>query len=128
MKKELVFYRCNICGNIICMVRDAGVVPTCCGEEMERLTVNTEDAAHEKHVPVVELKGRHIKVRVGSLPHPMTGEHSIEWIAVLTRRNIYVKTLYPGDLPEAEWRTDTEEQPVAVYAYCSLHGLWSREA
>lgn len=36
------------------------------------LTANTEDAAHEKHVPVVETErdGHVIRARVGSVEHP----------------------------------------------------------
>lgn len=45
---ELILYRCEICGNLICMIEDSGVVPECCGTEMTRITANTEDASAEK--------------------------------------------------------------------------------
>ena len=34
---EVKFYRCNHCGNIVVVVKDAGVTPMCCGEKMELL-------------------------------------------------------------------------------------------
>ena len=50
----------------------------------EALEPNTVDAATEKHVPSVELQrdGHIIHVQVGEVAHPMTEEHSIEWIAL----------------------------------------------
>ena len=32
---EAKFYRCNHCGNIVAVVKDGGVTPSCCGEPME---------------------------------------------------------------------------------------------
>ena len=32
-------------------------------------------------------------------------------------------TLTPGQVPKAVFELGTEK-PVAVYAYCNLHGLW----
>ena len=29
------YYKCNICGNVFKIESDSGVVPTCCGEDME---------------------------------------------------------------------------------------------
>ncbi len=29
------YYKCPLCGNVIKMIEDSGVVPYCCGEEME---------------------------------------------------------------------------------------------
>ena len=45
------FYRCSHCGNLVMMVRDSGVNPVCCGEEMELLVAGSQDASLEKHVP-----------------------------------------------------------------------------
>ena len=47
------FLRCKVCGKIVAMVNDCSSCPTkCCGEAMEEIPVNTQDGAHEKHVPV----------------------------------------------------------------------------
>ena len=48
------------------------------------------DAAQEKHVPVVSKKCKTVKVDVGSVAHPMTEEHLIEWVAVETEKGYQV--------------------------------------
>ncbi len=104
---------------------DSNVPVVCCGEKMEELIPNTVDASNEKHVPVVtRLDDNHIKVEVGSVPHPMLPEHHIAFI--------YVETASGGirinlkDKPEAVVCT-CSEKPLAVYEYCNLHGLWKTE-
>ena len=119
------FYKCRHCGNVIEKVVDSKVPVVCCGEKMEELIPNTVDASNEKHVPVVtRIDDTHIKVEVGSVPHPMLPEHHIAFI--------YVKTENGGirinlkDKPEAVVCT-CSEKPIAVYEYCNLHGLWKTE-
>ena len=86
--KEVKFYRCNHCGNIIEKIVDSGVSVICCGEEMTELVPNTTDAATEKHVPVVAVEGSKVTVQVGSVAHPMTEEHYIQWICLVTSKGI----------------------------------------
>ena len=38
----------------------------------------------------------------------------------------YRKWLNPGEAPNVKFLL-SEEKPVAVYAYCNLHGLWKTE-
>ena len=70
-------------GKLIAALGDDVATPAGCTE----LTANTEDAAHEKHVPVVETErdGHVIRARVGSVEHPSLPEHYIEWIALEAR-------------------------------------------
>ena len=77
---ELKFYVCKHCGNIIAFAKNSGVPVICCGEKMEELIPNTVDAAHEKHVPVITREKNRVTVKIGSIPHPMTEQHFIEWI------------------------------------------------
>jgi len=96
----------------------------CCGQPMELKTANTVDAAREKHVPVIEPTADGVKVKVGSEPHPMTEEHYIEWIGIMTRDGRVCRhTLKPGEKPEAEFRVRPEEVEEAR-EYCNIHGLW----
>ena len=125
--KKLTMYRCSICGNIICMVEDSGVIPECCGLEMTPLEVNTKDASAEKHVPVVDRDGSGIKVTIGETLHPMTADHHIEWIAVLTNYGAYFREMNITDQPTVTFRLCREENVNAVYAYCNIHGLWCRQ-
>jgi len=115
-------YKCNICGNIV-EVLHAGVGQlVCCGQPMELLTEKTTDVGLEKHVPVIEKTAKGIKVKVGSVPHPMEQKHYIEWIEVIADGTSYRKFLNPGDKPEAEFKITAEK--IAAREYCNIHGLW----
>ena len=50
------FYICKHCGNVIEKVEDKGVPVVCCGEVMKELQAGIEDAAFEKHIPVIQWK------------------------------------------------------------------------
>ena len=91
---------------------------------MHELVANTTDAAQEKHVPVVTVNGSMVHVCVGSAAHPMTEEHSIEWVYVQTNQGGHRKALKPGSAPEADVALTEGEKALAVFAYCNLHGLW----
>ena len=120
------FYLCSHCGNIVEMVHDVGVKPFCCGQEMKELIPNTVDASGEKHIPVVKVCEGIVEVNVGSVDHPMVDVHWIEWIQLVTDKGSYRKWLNPSEAPNVKFLLG-EEKPVAVYAYCNLHGLWKTE-
>lgn len=124
---EVKFYRCNHCGNIVAVVQDGHVTPSCCGEPMELLVAGSTDAATEKHVPQVTREGDTLTAHVGSVDHPMLEEHYIQWIAVACERAVTIKHLKPGEAPEATFHV-CPDVPVTVYEYCNLHGLWKTEA
>ena len=121
---DIRFFKCGTCGNIITKLKDSSVGVVCCGERMTELIPNTTDGAMEKHVPVVENMGCHIKVTVGSEPHPMTDSHYIQWIVIKTSKGMQVKYLKPTDPPVANFVLADDEKFEAVYEYCNLHGLW----
>lgn len=122
--KDVKFYRCNHCGNIIEKIIDSGVPVVCCGEKMTELVPNTSDGAGEKHVPVVEVNGNDVVVRVGEVDHPMIPAHFIQWIYVQTNLGGMRKDLTPEVGPTASFKLAEGETVVAVYEYCNLHGLW----
>jgi len=125
MKNQRAFYRCSHCGNLVGFVEDSGVPIICCGEPMTELKPNTVDAAKEKHVPALARENGKLKVTVGSVPHPMTAEHHIDWIAVAQGdRTTRVHLPVPG-APEAEFCINGDS--ATVYAYCNLHGLWAAD-
>ena len=91
-------------GKLIAALGNDVATPAGCTE----LTANTEDAAHEKHVPVVESErdGHVIRARVGSVEHPSLPEHYIEWIALEAEGRLEVHYLEPGMKPatsRASW-------------------------
>ena len=88
------------------------------------LIAGEKDASKEKHVPVYEVKCGKVRVAVGSVMHPMSVEHSIEWILLETTQGYQVKYLTPDVAPEVAFGLSAGEKVVGVYAYCNLHGLW----
>lgn len=120
---SLKFYICSHCGNIIEKIHDAGVPVMCCGQKMDELTPNTVEASVEKHLPVVTVEDGIVRVNVGSADHPMIPEHFIQWVCLETDKGVYRKALQPGQAPNVTF-CSCDEKPIAVYAYCNLHGLW----
>jgi superoxide reductase len=124
MRAKVTFFRCNICGNLVGLIKDGGKELVCCGEPMKKLVPNTTDASVEAHVPVAVKKDGKIYVDVGSIAHPMTEKHYIEWIAAVSDSGTQRRSLLPTDEPKAVF---CNKENVDIYAYCSLHGLWKTE-
>ena len=120
------FYVCEHCGNMVGMINDAGVPMMCCGQKMTKLEAGVVEASREKHIPVAEVKDGVVTVTVGSVLHPMTEEHLISWVYLETDRGSQKKTLKAGDTPVVTFAL-SDEKPLAVYAWCNLHGLWKAE-
>ena len=121
------FFKCNHCKNIIVMVEDKGVPIMCCGEKMQEMKANTADAATEKHVPVVAVNGKEVKVCVGEVTHPMQEEHHIAWVYLHTNQGGQLKYLDHTGAPEAVFALAEGEEAIAAYEYCNLHGLWKKD-
>jgi superoxide reductase len=124
--KNTKFYVCPHCGNLVEMVNDAGVKPVCCGQKMNELVPNTVEASGEKHIPAVTVSDGIVEVNVGSVDHPMVDVHWIEWVQLITDKGSYRKALNPGEAPNVKFLLN-DEKPIAVYAYCNLHGLWKTD-
>ncbi|MBU0532363.1 desulfoferrodoxin [Candidatus Micrarchaeota archaeon] len=121
--EKMQVYKCNICGNIVELLHVGGGQLVCCGQPMQLLEEKTTDVGNEKHVPVMEKTESGVKVKVGSVPHPMEEKHYIEWIEVIADGVVYRKFLKPGDKPEAEFPIKSEN--IKAREYCNLHGLWT---
>ena len=122
MTEKLQIYKCEVCGNIVEMLHAGAGQLVCCGQPMKLFKENTVDAAKEKHVPVIEKTATGIKVKVGSVAHPMEETHYIEWIEVIADGKAYRKFLNPGEAPEATFEIKADK--VTAREYCNLHGLW----
>jgi len=122
VNKKLQIFRCPICGNIVEVTTVGGGELVCCGRPMELLEEKTEEAGKEKHVPVIEKTEKGVKVKIGSIPHPMEEKHYIEWIEIIADGVVYRKFLKPGDKPEAEFEITADN--IIAREYCNLHGLW----
>jgi superoxide reductase len=122
MVKVKEIYKCNVCGNIVEVVHASDGQLVCCGQPMELLKEKVQDAGNEKHVPVIEKTASGVKIKVGSIPHPMEEKHYIEWIELHADGTVYRKFLRPGEKPEAEFCVTAKV--LTARAYCNVHGLW----
>jgi len=123
-------YKCTECGMIVemlvgCTCDDTCSI-TCCNKALELVEAGTTDAAVEKHVPVIEKTAEGYKVTVGSVAHPMTDEHWIEWVEIIADDKVYRCFLNPGDAPVAEFCIKADS--IVAREHCNLHGLWEAEA
>lgn len=98
----------------------------CCGQPMELQKEKTKDEGFEKHVPVIEKTKTGIKVKIGSIPHPMEKEHYkehyIEWIEILFDGKSDKQFLEPGNKPEAEFCVKPKK--LTARCWCNVHRLW----
>lgn len=122
MTERHQIYKCSICGNIVDVLHSAAGELVCCGEPMERMQENSVDAAKEKHVPVIEKSQGGMKVKVGSVAHPMEEKHYIEWIELFADGRAYRQFLAPGGVAEAVFAVRVDS--VSAREYCNIHGLW----
>lgn len=122
MAERLEVYKCGVCGNIVEVLHGGKGELVCCNEPMKLMKENTVDAAQEKHVPVIEKESGGIKVKVGSVAHPMEEKHYIEWIEIIVDGKVYRQFLAPGGAPEAFFPVTGES--VTAREYCNIHGLW----
>ncbi|UCF83495.1 MAG: desulfoferrodoxin [Desulfobacteraceae bacterium] len=122
MAEKLEIYKCEVCGNIVEVLHGGKGELVCCNKPMKLFKENTVDAAEEKHVPVVEKTSDGIKVKVGSVGHPMEEKHYIEWVEVVADGKAYRQFLNPGQAPEAVFKIEADQ--VTAREYCNLHGLW----
>ena len=111
-------YQCKECKKIIVANKEVNL------DGWEELQAGVTDAAQEKHVPVYQVKCGKVRVSVGEVGHPMSPEHFIEWVLLVTDQGYQMKELSADGAPEVSFGLATGEKVVEVYAYCNLHGLW----
>ena len=123
--EKLQVYQCAVCGSMVEVIHPGGGTLVCCNQPMEAIVENTTDAAQEKHVPVIEKVDGGVKVKVGSVAHPMQDDHYILWIELVAGGRAYREFLKPGQEPEAVFCVEGDD--LSARAHCNLHGLWKSE-
>ena len=111
-------YQCEKCKKVILSKEEVKL------DGWVELVAGSVEASVEKHLPVVTKKCKQVKVDVGSVAHPMSQEHFIEWIAIETEQGYQIKYLSADVAPIAEFSLAGGDKYVGAYAYCNLHGLW----
>ncbi len=124
MTKLRELYVCSICGNVVEVVNPGATALVCCNKPMDKLEAGIKDASLEKHVPVIEKMSDGIKVKVGSVAHPMEEKHFIQFIEVLTKEQVLRAELAPNQAPEANFLLNKSDEVIEVREYCNVHGLW----
>ncbi len=118
----LKVYQCEKCGKTLVSKFELKEL-----QGWKELTACSTDGAKEKHLPVVTKRGKQVKVDVGSVTHPMTAEHLIEWVALETENGYQIEYLAADKAPTCAFTVAEGDRAVAVYAFCNLHGLWKAE-
>ena len=121
------FLYCEDCKKIAAVIEGSPTL-ACCGDPMKALRANTSDGAAEKHVPVVKKQGSTVEVCVGDVPHPMSREHSIGWVCLVTKAGCTMRVCLDASCePVAHFTLEDGDSVKAAYAYCNLHGFWKTE-
>ena len=122
MTQKLEIYKCEICGNVIEITHNGANSLVCCNQDMELLEEHraNENDAHFAHVENLS----EIQKRV-FFNHPMTKEHHIEYIEIISNDHKYLKRkfLSETDSPEISFKCDCKEG-FYVRLYCNLDGVW----
>jgi len=111
--KKLKFYVCPQCGNLLTALADADI--SCCGKKLQALEPQKADAEHALSIEPVETEYYITAV------HPMTKEHYISFVALLTGDRLTLCRQYP------EWdmqlRLPRRGHGILLW-YCTEHGLF----
>lgn len=109
--KKLNFYVCPDCGNLITTAAEMGV--SCCG----RTLLPMEPQKPEEPLSVEKIDDSWFV----SSPHPMTKDHYVSFVALLTGDTLFLRRLYP------EWDLQTRIPAFGhgiLLWYCTQHGLF----
>ena len=109
--KKLNFYVCPDCGNLITAATEAGV--SCCG----RTLLPLEPQKPEEPLSVEKIDDSWFV----SSSHPMTKDHYVSFVALLTGDTLFLRRLYP------EWDLQTRIPAFGhgiLLWYCTQHGLF----
>ena len=122
MTKKLEIYKCDICSNVVEITHEGAGELVCCSQSMKLMPEYEakEDNAHFAHIEKVS----DIQHKV-FFHHPMTQEHHIEYIEIISNDKKYLKRkfLNADDNPEISFKCDCNEG-FYVRLYCNIDGVW----
>ena len=110
---NLNFDVCPTCGNLVTSADEAAV--SCCGQKLSPLEAVKAPEAERLTVELIEND------YFITSSHPMTKEHYVSFVALVTGDTLILKRLYP------EWDLQTRLPRIGhgkLYWYCVQHGLF----
>ena len=114
-------FKCHICGNIVEITHEGVGNLVCCDELMTLLEEKIPEVndAHYAHIENIDEITKKIHFN-----HPMTNEHYIEFIEVISYDNKYLKRkhLKPNETAELIFKCECAEG-FYVRNYCNIHNL-----
>ena len=123
MTEKLETYKCLICDNVIEIMHSGAGIVVCCNQNMELLKENIpqQENAHYAHIENINEITKKI-----TFNHPMTDEHHIEYIEVISNDKKYIKRkfLQNTDLAELTFKCECKEG-FYVRLYCNKDGVWT---
>lgn len=111
--RNLKFYVCDKCNNILTSTADASI--SCCGKKLEVLIPKKADDKHKLNIEPVEDE-----LYVTS-EHDMKKEHYISFLAYVKGDSVFIVKQYP------EWNLQTRLRKQGhgkLYFYCNNDGLF----
>ncbi len=114
--KRTSLYVCPICGNVLCSSGNALI--SCCGITLPPLEAEKPDSEHELRLQPVEDEF------FLSIPHEMTKQHYISFMAFASSGRLELIKLYPEG--NAEARVSLRGGGL-LYWYCNRHGLFCQK-
>lgn len=109
---RMQFYVCPVCGNVLTANGEASI--SCCGVQLPPLEAEEAEGCHALRVERVENE---LWV---TMEHPMTKEHFISFLALVTSDRVQLVKLYPEQTCGARF---TPCGRGTLYACCNRHGL-----
>ncbi len=114
--KRTSLYVCPICGNVLCSSGNALV--SCCGITLPPLEAEEPDPEHTlRHEPAEDEFFL-------SIPHEMTKQHYISFMAFVSSGRLELVKLYPEGNAEARMSL---RGGGLLYWYCNRHGLFCQK-
>ncbi len=125
-------YRCKVCSYLYAEdtpftdLPEDWLCPLCGAPKSEfEIVHRLSEEGEEKHVPIIEVTGDTVTVRIGSAPHPMEEAHYITMVELYTDKTaLKKKNLNPNEEPIAIFENISQTKNIKALAHCNLHGVW----
>ena len=123
--KKFDLYKCDVCANLIEVLKDSDNIISCCNQPMTLVTPQKSEDG--KHTPVVSETKNGYKVMIGEVAeHAMNEIHYMEMIELTVDDKVYKRYLTLTDDASVYFFV-AKGDVVSARAYCNIHGLFTSE-